>query len=256
MTQTPARTVALVGTAGGVGTTRTAVECAAALARAGRDVAVVDAAYGTQGLARFVDGRVEPDATALCLAPERPLAEGLSDLGVDTEGRVALAPAHAPFERLAGAKTPDAAQAFERRLAEAADAFDHVLVDTPPVAANQAVAAVTAADRVALVASADARGADTRRRMADRLADVGAPADLTVSVGGDLDAAEATVPDLSDHESHADNPDRADGAGAAPAALGSDDAAAGVVAAAGAVVDDELDVDLSTGGVLGRLRRS
>jgi len=44
-------TLALVGVAGGAGTTRTAVEMAATLARADRSVAVLDAAFGTQGLA-------------------------------------------------------------------------------------------------------------------------------------------------------------------------------------------------------------
>ena len=253
MSQT-GQTVALVGVAGGVGTTRTAVECAASLARAGRDAAVFDAAYVTQGLARFVDGRIDPDATALALAPDRPLSEGLYDLPVDADGRVALAPAHAPFERIARAKAPEAAQAVGDRLAEAADGFDHVLVDTPPIAANQAVAAVAAADRVVLVAPSDARGADARRRMVDRLADVGAPADLTVSVGGDLEAADASVPDLADHGSYADHSDRA-GVDAAPAALGASDVAGGVVAATEAIVDETLGVEPSNSGVLGRLRR-
>ncbi|OYR95948.1 cell division inhibitor, partial [Halorubrum sp. E3] len=44
-----ATTLALVGATGGAGTTRTAVELAALGARDGRDVAVVDAAFTTQG---------------------------------------------------------------------------------------------------------------------------------------------------------------------------------------------------------------
>mgnify|MGYP006305158561 CR=1 FL=1 len=41
------QTCALVGAAGGAGTTRLAVEMGATLTRTGRDVAVVDAAYET-----------------------------------------------------------------------------------------------------------------------------------------------------------------------------------------------------------------
>ncbi|SEO55941.1 hypothetical protein SAMN04487948_103228 [Halogranum amylolyticum] len=46
----PGTTTALVGATGGAGVTRTAVELAATLARDGRDVAVLDAAYATEGL--------------------------------------------------------------------------------------------------------------------------------------------------------------------------------------------------------------
>ena len=59
------QTLALVGAAGGIGTTRLALESGATLARTGRDIAVVDAAFDTQGLARYVEGRIEVDATAL-----------------------------------------------------------------------------------------------------------------------------------------------------------------------------------------------
>lgn len=48
-----------------------------------------------------------------------------------------------------------------------------MIVDTPPVAANQAVAAVNAADRTALVTPATRRGLDALPRAAGRLADVG-----------------------------------------------------------------------------------
>jgi septum site-determining protein MinD len=65
-------------------------------------------------------------------------------------------------------------------VGEAAGWFDYVLLDVPPVAANQAVAACHAADRRALVAPGTQRGVDALPRMADRLADVDAPADLTV----------------------------------------------------------------------------
>lgn len=243
------RTLALVGVAGGVGTTRTAVECAATLARDGRDVAVLDAAYATQGLSEFVAGRIDPDLTGLCLAPGRQLADGLHDLPLDSAtstaddpGSVALAPAFAPFERLARAKTVDAAEAFAERVGEAARAFDHVVVDTPPVAANQHLAAVDAVDRVALVAPGTDHGADARRRMVDRLADVGAGAERTVAVGGELAAADATLPVL--------------GAGPAdgPRCIADDAVGVPTADAVEALFDVDLGLEFEAGGTLGRLR--
>lgn len=169
---------AFVGAVGGAGTTRLTLECAGLLAREGRDVGVLDAAFGTQGLADRTPGRVDPDVTALCLEGA-PLADGLVDLDVGGAGRLAVCPARAPFERIARAKTIEAAQAFADLVDEATRAFDHVLVDTPPVAANQAVAAVTSADRVAVVSDA-ARAAAAVPRLEDRLTDVGVDGSTTV----------------------------------------------------------------------------
>ncbi|QLG60685.1 P-loop NTPase family protein [Halorarum salinum] len=254
------RTLALVGVAGGVGTTRTAVECAAILALDGRDVAVLDAAYATQGLSEYLPGRVDPDLTDLCLHPERPLADGLHDLEIDAPdrtagvdspdrlaaadapGRVALAPALAPFERLARAKTVEAAESFEDRVAEAAAGFDCVLVDVPPVAANQHVAAVNAVDRVGLVVPGSERGADARRRTADRLRDVGVDPDRTLSVGTDLPAAAATVPTV----------DAAPAEG--PQCPRDGDLAAATAAAVESLFDVELDLEFDDGNGLDRIR--
>ena len=188
-------TCAFVGAAGGAGTTRVTLECAALLAREGRDVAVLDAAFGTQGLADRISGRVDPDVTALCL-DDRPLEEGLVDPDVSGAGRLAVCPARAPFERLARAKTPESAAAFGDRIDEAARAFDHVLVDTPPVAANQAVAAVTGVEQVAVVCDA-ARAGSAVPRAEDRLADVGAPESATVvTKEEDHPDADVAVPTL------------------------------------------------------------
>lgn len=246
------RTLALVGVAGGVGTTRTAVECAATLALDGRDVAVLDAAYATQGLSEYLPGRVDPDLTDLCLHPERPLSDGLYDLEIDVPdrtaaaadapGRIALAPALAPFERLARAKTVEAAESFEDRVAEAAAGFDRVLVDVPPVAANQHVAAVNAVDRVGLVAPGSERGADARRRMADRLRDVGVDPDRTLAVGTDLPAADATVPTV----------DAAPAEG--PQCPRDEELAAGTAAAVESLFDVELDLEFDDGNGLDRIR--
>ena len=164
-------TLAFVGAAGGVGTTRLALECGRLLAAEGIDTAVLDAAYGTQGLSDRVPGRIDPDMTKLCLG-ETPLEEGLIDLPAAGSGRLAACPAHAPFERLARAKTPDAAERFEARIEEAKRRFDRVLVDTPPIATNPAVAAATAVEAVGVVCDGH-RAESAVPRTRDRLADIG-----------------------------------------------------------------------------------
>ncbi|SDJ96969.1 AAA domain-containing protein [Halovenus aranensis] len=173
------RIVAVVGTAGGVGTTRLTVECGATLARAGRDVALVDAAFGTQGLRSYVDADVDADVTAL-LTEEASLGDVLYDIPVDTEGRLAAAPARAPFERLARAQTVGAAKLLERQLAASSLSYDVVLVDTPPLAGNHAVAAVNAAERVALVTEDTSRGRDGLALLRGRLRDIGASGDAVL----------------------------------------------------------------------------
>lgn len=183
-------TLALVGAAGGVGTTRVTLACATLLARNGRDVAVLDAAYETQGLADRTPGRIDSDMTELCLEGG-PLERGLVDIGGEGAGRVAVCPARAPFERIARAKTPAAASAFESRVAEASRAFEFVVVDTPPIAANQAVAAVNSVEAVAVVCDG-ARAEAAVPRMVDRLADTGID-DPTVVVTHESDHPDADV---------------------------------------------------------------
>jgi cellulose biosynthesis protein BcsQ len=190
---------ALVGTTGGAGTTRLSVELGALLAADDRSVAVLDAAFATQGLADYLSGRLDPDLTALVTdRRDAPLADGLVDVPFDVDaGRLACCPAAAPFERLARAKTPDAAQAFESRIVAAAETFDHVLVDTPPVAANQSVAAVNVADHTVLVTPATTRGRDAVQRMRGRIDDVGGRVDAVVATRGDLSVADAAVPETT-----------------------------------------------------------
>jgi cellulose biosynthesis protein BcsQ len=233
-------TTALVGATGGAGTTRLCVEFAALLAREGEDVCVLDAAYATQGLAQYVTGRIDPDVTALCVE-ERPLTDGLADPFFDAPGRVAFCPAFAPFERVARAKTPDAAREFERRVDEAAERFDRVLLDVPPVAANQSVAAATTADRRVLVTPDTRRGADALPRMAGRLRDVDAPADVELSNRGDAVVERADV--------HV--PAGPDGVGDAPAVFADETFAEGVAAAAEVVFGVEVEREAS--GLLGGL---
>lgn len=233
----PGPITAFVGATGGAGTTRLTVEAAATLARDGASVAVLDAAYATQGLADHLGGRIDPDVTALVTA-ERPLVDGLYELPVAVEGRVRCCPAHAQFERLARAKTPGAAERFEHLAESAAGDHDAVLLDVPPIAANQAVAAVTVADRVAVVAPGTDRGVDALARTRDRLADVGTDADVAIATRADAaDWADAAVPE-SDVTAPGDVPvcDEA-----------TDAFAASVAAATELAVGRELDLEFERG---------
>lgn len=210
-------TLALVGATGGAGTTRTAVELAALGARDGRDVAIVDAAFTTQGLSEYVTGRIETDCTALVTDDtDAPLSAGTYPIETDVEnggrragdererggslpGRISAVPARAPFERLARAKTAEAAQKLERRIGEAATAHDAVIVDAAPVGSNEAVAAVTAADRVEAVYPATTHGRDALQRLRERIADIGESVDGTIAVtatsGDDSDSADSETGD-------------------------------------------------------------
>ena len=187
-----ATTLALVGATGGAGTTRTAVELAALGARDGREVAVIDAAFTTQGLSEYVSGRIGTDLTALltdetdaalsaAAFPIRTDGNG-AETASDLPGRADAVPARAPFERAARAKTAEAARKLERRIDEAATAYDAVVVDAAPVGSNEAVAAVTAADRVEAVTPATAHGRDALQRLRGRVADVGGSVDGTIAV--------------------------------------------------------------------------
>jgi septum site-determining protein MinD len=243
------QTLALVGAAGGAGTTRLAVECGATLSRAGREVAVLDAAFGTQGLADYVQGRIDADVTAV-VTDEADLADGLYELPVDTPGRLVLCPARAPFERLARAKTAGAAERFEKHVAAAALSHDTVVVDTPPVAGNQALSAVNAAGRVAVVTPDTVRGADALARMRGRLADIGSGVDAVVAnYAGDepvVREADARVPRAQVTVS-----------GDVPASLQPDEAFAPAVArATEAALDVSIDLEFPGesrfGGLLDR----
>ena len=188
-------TLAFVGVAGGAGKTRTVVETAATLARGGHSVAVLDAAFGTQGLSDYADGRLDPDLTAVLL-DEAGFSEAAVEVWPDLDGEVALYPTHAPFERLARAKSVDAAQRLETCVDHAMGQYDYVLLDVAPVADNQAVAAVRVADRRVLVAPATRRGNDHLPRMRGRLVDLGFEADGVVATFGD----EGAALDDPDHE--------------------------------------------------------
>jgi len=236
------RTVAFVGAAGGAGTTRLAVEVGAVLARTGRDVAIVDADYETQGLADYVAGPIGADVTEL-VTDGAAIDEVVHPVGLETPGQLSLCPARAPFERLARAKTAAAAEQLEKQIAAIALSHDVVLVDTPPVASNQAVAAVDTADRVVAVTPDSPRGGDALARLQGRLADVGASLDAVVATFADeavVEAADARVPDTETRDP-ARCPVAHDGEGAFTAA---------VAEAAGVVLDERVDPNVDTGGRL------
>ncbi|WP_017341847.1 hypothetical protein [Halorubrum sp. T3] len=274
-----ATTLALVGATGGAGTTRTAVELAAMGARDGDDVAVVDAAFTTQGLSEYVSGRIDPDLTALLTedpdaalsAAAYPLAgtgasaersgfgggsggDGSEDDAPDLPGRVDAIPARAPFERVARAKTAEAARKLERRIDEAATTYDAVVVDAAPVGSNEAVAAATTVDRAVAVRPATAHGRDAAQRLRGRIADVGGSLDATLAV------------ERAGVDGESDEDERDDGAGgvvrvpttdpavaAAPTAATGDDAYARAIAAAyETAFDASLGVEFPEPGLVER----
>lgn len=251
---------ALVGATGGAGTTRSCLELATALAATGDDVAVLDAAYDTQGLARHLPGRLDLDVTALVTGrTDEPLSTAFVEYDPATEldtstaldtdalpepGRVACCPARAPFERLARAKTAEAAQELEARMTEAAASFDHVLVDTPPLGSNPAVAAVTAADRVGVVAPATDHGLDAVQQTRGRLQDTGTAADAVIAV--DLFGADSFPEADADVRLPAFEGD-------APSGLETEAGIDALAQTAEAVLDSALDLPVAERGLTERL---
>jgi len=255
-------TLALVGATGGAGTTRTAVELAVVGARAGHDVVVVDAAFATQGLSEYVSGRIGTDLTTLLTdEPDVSLPAATYPIAVDDDasdaldGRADVVPVRAPFERVARAKTAEAARALERRIDKAAAAYDTVIVDTPPVASNQAVAVVTTVDRVAAVRPATPHGRDALARLHGRVADVGGSVDATVAVTRTgtttTDAGEPTDGTVDASIGATDS-----SIAAAPTTATATDAyTGGVVDAYEALFDTALDLEFDRSGVFDRLTR-
>ncbi|VTT86892.1 Cell division inhibitor [Halorubrum sp. DM2] len=280
-----ATTLALVGATGGAGTTRTAVELAAMGARGGDDVAVVDAAFTTQGLSEYVAGRIDPDLTALLTddtdaplsAAAYPVAgtrdaarsgsggergksrggDGDRD-GPVLSGRVDAVPARAPFERVARAKTAEAARKLEQRIDEAATTYDAVVVDAAPAGSNEAVAAATSADRAAAVRPATAHGGDATQRLRGRIADVGGSLDATLAVehpgAGETDGDPAADDAGRNGSGVVRVPATDPEVRAAPTAASRGDAYARAIAVAyEAAFDASLDVEFPEQGLIDRI---
>ncbi|EMA70925.1 cell division inhibitor [Halorubrum distributum] len=273
-----ATTLALVGATGGAGTTRTAVELAAMGARDGDDVAVVDAAFTTQGLSEYVSGRIDPDLTALLTedpdaalsAAAYPLAgtgasaerssfgggsggDGNEGDAPDLPGRVDAIPARAPFERVARAKTAEAARKLERRIDEAATTYDAVVVDAAPVGSNEAVAAATTVDRAVAVRPATAHGRDAVQRLRGRIADVGGSLDATLAVERAGSGGESDGERDGDGSGVVRVPETDPDVAAAPTAATGDDAYARAIAAAyETAFDASLGVEFPEPGLVER----
>lgn len=235
------QTLALVGAAGGAGTTRLAVEMGATLTRTGRDVAVVDAAYETQGLADYV-GTVEADVTEL-VTDGAPLESVVQPAELETSGQLSLCPARAPFERIARAKTARAAEQLEKQIAAIALSHDVVVVDTPLVATNQAVAAVNAADRIAAVTPDSARGEDALARLYGRIQDVGEMVDAVVANYA------ASDPQVTDADARVPRAETIAPVGC-PSCLDDETFAPAVAAATETALDTTVDLDFEAGGRL------
>jgi cellulose biosynthesis protein BcsQ len=255
-------TLALVGATGGAGTTRTAVELAVVGARAGHDVVVVDAAFATQGLAEYVSGRIGTDLTTLLTdEPDASLPAATYPIVIDDDahdglnGRADVVPTRAPFERVARAKTAEAARALERRIDEAAAAYDTVIVDTPPVASNQAVAVVTTVDRVAAVRPATPHGRDALARLHGRVADVGGSVDATVAVTRTDTTAAGTGESPNAALDASIGPTDPSIASAPTTATATGAYTSGIVDAYEALFDTELDLEFDRSGVFDRLTR-
>ncbi|WP_435348142.1 ParA family protein [Haloarchaeobius sp. HRN-SO-5] len=242
------RSAAIVGVTGGAGATRLTVELGATLARDGRSVAVFDASFATQGLSQYVHGRIDTDATRLLTDESIDVHSALLDLRVDAAGSVALCPAYAPFQRIASAKSGAAAERFGQVIREAAQTYDHVLVDTPPVADNPSIAAVNAVDHVACIVPSSKRGIDTLSRTLDRLADIGVDPHRIVANYADgetpVESADVAVPE-SEVTGVAGAPVCVDGA-VGPFARS-------IATMAEAVFNTQLDVEFPRGGLRSRL---
>lgn len=200
----PVESVAFVGVVGGAGTTRSVIELGGVLARGGRSALVLDLDLATQGMERFIDDSMDPDAASLLADPDVPLADAVHDWQVEGSGRLGVVPAFAPFAKVANAKTPAAGRRVGDRIEEALEAFDHVLLDVPPIASNQSVGAVHAAASVAAVIPPTDRGVDSLQRERGRIADVDTELDHVIAVGTDPERAPSdadhAIPSLSSDE--------------------------------------------------------
>jgi len=125
--QVAARIVCVANQKGGVGKTTTAINLASSLARAGMATMLVD--LDPQGNATTGLGcRLVPRHPLL---DDRPLSQTVQHAGPDALCVVAGSHSFRDADCLAQAG-PDQANRLSRRLLEAADRFDFILLDCPP----------------------------------------------------------------------------------------------------------------------------
>jgi chromosome partitioning protein len=150
------RTIAIMNQKGGVGKTTTTVNLAAALARAGQRVGVIDVdPQAHASLHLGIDPRSESPTVYDLLTEETPIANvwqraGSSSTPSEEDVRVAashidLAAAEVELAGVVGREV-----ILRDKLAAAADQFDYVLIDCPPSLGILTINALAAADDVFL----------------------------------------------------------------------------------------------------------
>lgn len=164
-------TTAFVGATGGAGTTRLTIECATLCAASGADVAVLDLAIDTQGIASYTDAALDPELTAV-LTEDAPIDQAMVTLSTSTTGTVSLCPSRASVVQIAAAKTEDAADQLMPVIDQLSTEYDWLLLDIPPAVHNLALAGLQAADSRLVVTPATQCGADALRRMEGRFRDL------------------------------------------------------------------------------------
>jgi septum site-determining protein MinD len=178
------RVYAVVSAKGGVGKTTTTANLAAALAAAGADVAVVDGDLGMANLA----GALGVAATGPTL---HDVLAGDAEVGAATyEGPhgMAVVPGATDLDAFARADP----EGLRDVLAELADRYDYVLLDTGAGLSNDTVVPLTYVDEALLVSTTgrDALGdTEKTRQVADRLGVPVAGAVLTRVDPADFDPA-------------------------------------------------------------------
>ena len=194
---TPVPTTAVVGASDGAASAQLCLALGHTLAAADRSVLLLDVDADTQPLARYTPGAIETEFSQVLLG-DAALEEAVSP--IETDGRrLAISPFRAPFTRLARAKAPEAAQRLAPILDDATAQYNHVIVHTPPVGSNPAVAAITETSTTALVTRADERGLDALYAMQGRVEDIGTEPATTVATGrqAHADAVDVVLPDVT-----------------------------------------------------------
>ncbi len=166
------------------------------LAAADRSVLLLDVDADIQPLARYTPGAIDSDLSQVLLG-DATLEEATYPIQVAGD-HIAVSPFRAPFARLARAKASEAAQQLSPILEAAATRYDHVIVHTPPIGSNPAVAAVTEASTVGIATRADEYGLDALYTMQGRIEDIGAEWTTTLATGRNkhADAVDVVLPDI------------------------------------------------------------